>query len=411
MRGRMPPRALIIGGSLAGLFAANLLRKIGWETIVCERSSHALASRGAGISSHDLLLPLLREIGIDIDGRIGIETSDNICVDRGGLVTHRVPIVPPRVASAWGRVYRPLRHRLPSEDYRCGMTCVGVEQVSGRVAAIFADGTRLEGDLLIAADGVQSTVRQLISHETRHRCAGYVCWRFVIPERDLAPDLRSVIAPYFAFCFAENQMMHGFLIPGANDETAPGERAYCIVWYRCAARDELQRLLSDETGRRHEISIPPSLIRNDVIREIRKEAEIFLPPAFAQSVAQVERPLLQGIVDLESSRLVFGRVALMGDAAFTARPHVAAGVIKAALDAESLARNVGARDNLDEALARYEEERRRVGQAIVARGRYLGAHLERQPPAAPRSRGRTGRTPEEIMRDYGRSNLGATPVV
>ena len=51
-------RALIIGGSLGGLFAANLLRSIGWHVEVFERVADDLATRGAGIGTHDELIAL-----------------------------------------------------------------------------------------------------------------------------------------------------------------------------------------------------------------------------------------------------------------------------------------------------------------------------------------------------------------
>jgi 2-polyprenyl-6-methoxyphenol hydroxylase-like FAD-dependent oxidoreductase len=111
--------------------------------------------------------------------------------------------------------------------------------------------------------------------------------------------------------------------------------------------------------------------------------------------------------DLESPQMVFGRVAVLGDAAFVARPHVIAGVTKAALDAQGLADALaGSGGDLAEGLARYDRERRAFGSSIVAHARYLGAHLQSQtsgePPPAPR--------PELILRDYGAPHLLRDPV-
>jgi 2-polyprenyl-6-methoxyphenol hydroxylase-like FAD-dependent oxidoreductase len=89
-----------------------------------------------------------------------------------------------------------------------------------------------------------------------------------------------------------------------------------------------------------------------------------------------EQPFFQAIYDLASPRLVFGRVALLGDAAFVARPHVGAGVTKAALDATCLAAAIaGHGGDLDTALTRYGSERQRFGDWIVGRGRDLGASI------------------------------------
>ena len=122
---------------------------------------------------------------------------------------------------------------------------------------------------------------------------------------------------------------------------------------------------------------------------------------------RAEQPLLQAIFDLESPQVVFGRVALLGDAAFVARPHVAAGVTKAALDAHSLVDALAASPgDLDGALTHYGDEQRHFGSRLVARARLLGAHLE-----AHRIQSETGSDtigkwmPENYMREYGADDL------
>jgi 2-polyprenyl-6-methoxyphenol hydroxylase-like FAD-dependent oxidoreductase len=60
-------RAIIIGASLAGLFAATLLRKVGWRTEVFERSDVELVGRGAGITTHPELLQSLVRSGADLN--------------------------------------------------------------------------------------------------------------------------------------------------------------------------------------------------------------------------------------------------------------------------------------------------------------------------------------------------------
>ncbi len=79
-------RALIIGGSLGGLFAANLLHGAGWEVEVFERVGEALADRGAGIVTHDELFLALRRVGVSIDETIGVEAFSRVTLDRDGRV-------------------------------------------------------------------------------------------------------------------------------------------------------------------------------------------------------------------------------------------------------------------------------------------------------------------------------------
>src|SRR5262249_58334412 len=117
-----------------------------------------------------------------------------------------------------------------------------------------------------------------------------------------------------------------------------GHRRYNFVWYGPADEtSELPRLLTDETGVTHFISIPPPLVRDEVIAEMRAAAEQLIAPQLRRVVALAPRPFLQPIYDLEVPQMAFGRVAILGDAAFVARPHVAAGVSKAAADAIALA--------------------------------------------------------------------------
>jgi 2-polyprenyl-6-methoxyphenol hydroxylase-like FAD-dependent oxidoreductase len=103
---------------------------------------------------------------------------------------------------------------------------------------------------------------------------------------------------------------------------------------------------------------------------------------------------------------VAGRVVLLGDAAFVARPHVAAGASKAALDAAALADALAAYDDIDAALARYERERLAFGRAIVAHGRRLGTLLDgKTKPRAEWTGDDAYRDPRRVMQDYGAPHL------
>jgi 2-polyprenyl-6-methoxyphenol hydroxylase-like FAD-dependent oxidoreductase len=128
----------------------------------------------------------------------------------------------------------------------------------------------------------------------------------------------------------------------------------------------------------------------------------------AAIVARTEQPLLQAIFDLESPQLVFGRVVILGDAAFVARPHVVAGTTKAALDAQCLADALAAAGNhVEAAMGHYDTERRQFGRSLVARARYLGAYLEAHQTQSEEERRQTQltRDPESFMRDYGADEL------
>jgi 2-polyprenyl-6-methoxyphenol hydroxylase-like FAD-dependent oxidoreductase len=151
--------------------------------------------------------------------------------------------------------------------------------------------------------------------------------------------------------------------------------------------------------KRHGVSIPPPLIRPELIAALQQDAAAQLAPQLATLVNATAQTILQPIFELESPRIAFGRVALVGDAAFVARPHVASGVMKAAIDAESLADALaGSGGDVAAALGRYDHERQPYGAALVTRGRHIGAYF------AERGGDRRQRI-ETLMREYGAAGL------
>jgi 2,6-dihydroxypyridine 3-monooxygenase len=102
-----------------------------------------------------------------------------------------------------------------------------------------------------------------------------------------------------------------------------------------------------------------------------------LPPAFAEIIRKTAEPFIQVIFDLEVPRMAFGRVCLIGDAAFTARPHAGAGTAKAAEDGWTLAQTLGTGDvDVIEALGHWEVGQIELGRQLVARSREAGERLQ-----------------------------------
>src|SRR5262245_62921553 len=142
-------RALVIGGSVGGLFAANLLRDTGCEAIVFERNAEERSGRGAGISTHPQLHDVTRRLGIPFDDSMGIRLDTVVFLDTTGKAYDTRDTV--RVMSSWGRVFRSLRDRVPEGSYHLNKSLARIEQDGNGVAAIFTDGSRVEGDFLIGA--------------------------------------------------------------------------------------------------------------------------------------------------------------------------------------------------------------------------------------------------------------------
>ncbi len=380
----MSKRALVIGGSLGGLIVAHLLRGAGWDPTVFERNDEELASRGVGLGTHPPLIAVLKRAGVDFDESMGITPPRAVCLDRDGKILIEQPTA--RTLSAWSRLYRALLDPLPAPSYRLGKRLTQVEQDASGVTAIFADGTRERGDLLVGADGVRSTVRAQFLPDVQPVYAGYVAWRGAIDEADVPPELWREMVELYAFCLPEGEQLISYAVPGRDNSTAVGRRAYNIVWYRPVSGEMLADMCTDANGQHHASGIPPPLIRRDVIERIKAEAHATIAPQIAGIFARCA-PFFQPIYDVTSPRLVFERVVLAGDAAFVARPHTGAGTTKAALDAACLADSLrDAGGDIDAGLKRYQERQLPFGNALVEVNRKEGAYLSAQiKPAAARS--------------------------
>ncbi len=374
MAGPEKRRAVVIGGSMSGLLSALLLRRAGWAVDVYERVGSELSGRGAGIVAQAELIERLRALGLPTD-QLGVQITSRKIIDAQGRLTEEIEC--PQVLTAWERVYRLLRDAFPPEHYHRGRGLADFSQNGDWVEAHFSDGETLRADLLVGADGIRSTVRQRCAPEILPLYAGYSAWRALIAESAFPPDVHRDLFEFMTFTLPPGEQFLGYPVAGPDNDLRPGHRRYNVVWYRPAdEKAKLQWLLTDEAGVTHSVSIPPPLIAREAIAEMRADAERLLGPQFRQVVKLIDEPILQPIYDLESTHMAFGRVAILGDAAFVARPHVAAGVSKAADDAAALVEALQAEADVAPALKRYEAARLPENGRIIERARHLGAYLQ-----------------------------------
>jgi len=370
-------RIVVIGGSLGGLCAANLLHRAGHEVTVLERSATSLEGRGAGIVTHDSLRVALRAAGAVVDATLGVAVGSRVVLDVNGAA--ECGWAYPQVLTSWGRLYSLLRAALPDGLQRLGTPVVAVESRADGVSATLAGGERVYADLLIACDGIRSGVRAQLAPSVQPVYAGYVAWRGVCDEAVLSRHTRHTLFEHFGFGLPEGEQMIGYPVAGEFNRSEPGQRRWNFVWYRpAAAGDGLAALMTDADGHHHASGIPPQQVSWRHIAAMREAARRLLAPQFAEVVEKTALPFLQPIFDLASPRVAFDRIALLGDAAFVARPHVGMGVTKAADDAMVLAACIAAEGATPAALRSYEAQRLPVGAAVVERGRRLGAYLEAQ---------------------------------
>ncbi len=370
MAGVSKGRALVIGGSMSGLLSGLLLRRVGWTVDIYERLESELSGRGAGIVAQPELIGRLRALGLATED-LGVHITTRKILDRDGRLTETIDY--PQIATAWERVYRLLRDAFPPEHYHRGRGLTKVTQDAQSVTAHFSDGESLTADLLVGADGIRSTVRQQCLPEVMPQYAGYVAWRSLVAESDVPPEVYE----FMSFGLPPGEQFLGYPVAGPDNDLRPGHRRFNVIWYRPAdEKTKLKWLLTDESGTTHAISIPPPLIRREAIAEIRDAAERLLAPQLRAIVRVMPEPILQPIYDLESPQMAFGRIAIVGDAAFVARPHVGAGVSKAADDGAALVKALGEEPDVESALKRFEAARLPENYRIIQQARHLGAFLQ-----------------------------------
>jgi 2-polyprenyl-6-methoxyphenol hydroxylase-like FAD-dependent oxidoreductase len=358
---------------MAGLFATALLRKAGWSVDLFERSDVELFGRGAGIVTHRELLDALTESGANIE-QLGVAISERIAVDKDDQVVERLDF--PQIVTSWDRLHQLMRATIPSEHHHLSCNLQSVEQSASGVTARFSNGRVEKADLLIAADGYRSIIRDIYMPDVQPIYAGYVIWRGVADESAMPKSARDTIFDKFAFFLPPNNEIIGYPIPGQDHALEPGRRRYNWVWYRPVDKKTLETMLMDENGSYHPLSISPPKVRQDLVDEIKRAAEEQLPPSFRDTLMAIPRPFFTPIYDHFSPKMVFGRVALIGDAASVGRPHIGMGVAKAAADAQKLADVL--RDPtvpIEQALAQFENDRLDIGLKAVERGRTLGEYL------------------------------------
>jgi 2-polyprenyl-6-methoxyphenol hydroxylase-like FAD-dependent oxidoreductase len=305
----------------------------------------------------------------------------------------------PQTLTSWDRVFRMLREKFPADRYHLGKELRRIEQSADSVVAHFADGTRVEAALIVGADGFRSTVRAQILPDIKPAYAGYVAWRGLVPESALSPAAHADLFDALVFCLPPGEQCLSYPVAGPDNDLRPGHRRCNFVWYRPAVEaTELRAMLTDAAGYVHTLGIPPPLVRAEVIAELRAAARTLLPPQLEEVIRRTARPFLQPIYDVETTRMAVGRVALVGDAAFLARPHVAAGVTKAAADAMALASALQSNNAIDLGLARFEAARTGINRQVMQRGRDLGIYLQpRLASAEERRMAERHRTPQAVM--------------
>ena len=155
-------KVAVVGGSIAGLGAGVVLRGMGCDVDVYERTPGAMTSHGAGIAVQDDLMDLLHRQHDAPELPVISSPHRRYLLPEGG---DGKTVVLPRQFTSWDAIFRTFRAAFPDKHYHSGSALVGFEQVDGRVVARFAARREVEVDLLVCADGSRSEARRRLLPE------------------------------------------------------------------------------------------------------------------------------------------------------------------------------------------------------------------------------------------------------
>jgi 2-polyprenyl-6-methoxyphenol hydroxylase-like FAD-dependent oxidoreductase len=329
-----------------------------------------METRGAGIVAQGELIDLLRTHGAGALPTTHCTVRRYLSPEGGEGEVQRAA----QDFTSWEAIYRTLAAAFPSELYHRGAMLTNFENGKDSVRAHIDGHGVVEADVLVAADGAQSPTRRHFLPDLRSTYAGYVAWRGMLEEADAPPDLVRFFNDAFTFCKARSAgHILVYFIPGDAADSTPGRRRLNWVWYVGVNEAGLPRILVDRDGRQHHASLPFGSTPDSAVRDLRDLARREVHPMLATLVAATRQPFLQTIVDVDPARTVFGRVCLLGDAAFVVRPHTAGATAKAARDAVTLARALKrAGRNVDAGLSSFEEMQIEFGRGLVDYGVALG---------------------------------------
>ena len=191
------PRVAIVGGGIGGLTAALALHRRGIESIVCEQAP-ALSEIGAGLNLSPNAMKAFRALGIEKEAMaIGHQADFQVIRSwRSGHVISRQPRkgLQEQFGGAYLTVHRAdlldvLARAVPEKFVRLDKRCVAVESGARAAVARFADGSEVEADFVVGADGLHSAVRTSLFGPDAPRFTGCICYRGMVPLASLPPGL------------------------------------------------------------------------------------------------------------------------------------------------------------------------------------------------------------------------------
>jgi 2,6-dihydroxypyridine 3-monooxygenase len=370
-------KVAVVGGSIGGLTSALLLKNLGFDVDVFERSETELDGRGGGIVLQPDMLRWFREHSRHRPEDVSTSSHWLRYLGPKNEILHDERVE--STFSSWSKLYLALLDDFGRSRYHLGEAAVGLSQTDDSVEVAFAGGRVVTADLVVFADGINSVGRAQLLPEVRSEYAGYVGWRGTVIESEVSDSTFDLLNDALTYSVAPETHIVLYQIPGVYGELQPGKRQINYVWYRnIAAGVDFRELLTDSHGRTGLVSLHPGQVQRRFVDEMKAAAEHTLSPAAAEVVVRTKDPYIQSVMDLRSPKLAFGRVAIVGDAGSVARPHAAAGTAKAAADAWALysVLNDAEGSTIEASLRKWEPEQLRIAERLISRVTDMGSRAQ-----------------------------------
>lgn len=354
----------VVGASVAGLSMTKFLLERGAAVSVFERSSSLLEERGDGIALDPDVLPLLGSFhNQEVDKRLVVGADGRVLWEKK-LRKRTV---------AWSELYRSLHEQVPESLIRRGCAVTACDSSEGEAVIHLEGGAAERFDLVVGADGVGSVIRQAVSPGFEPSYLGYVAVRGHLDEQALPDSCERLRhwadASALVNCYASRSHLVAYWIPGR-----PGGKSLNWMWYRNVEGSELAEFMTGSSGGRSHWSLPPGLLPKSRRHQLIREMDELFPQEFSSIARATGKLALQPIFFGVPDRFCRGRVALVGDAAHVAVPHIGAGSSFAIQDAEALASALDP-ERLESTLTEWDMARRAATvpslEAAVRLGRAL----------------------------------------
>jgi 2-polyprenyl-6-methoxyphenol hydroxylase-like FAD-dependent oxidoreductase len=348
----VPRTALIVGAGIGGLSAGIALRRAGFHVRIFERADSP-RELGFGLALAPNALAALKEIGVaDVVSARGFVPRRGEFRRPDGTVFKRVALPPDFTGGPLLMALRPALHgalleAVTSDAITLNARAIGFDQRDGAVSLRFDDGSSVDGDLLIGADGIDSAIRRALHHnEPPPQPAGVVAVRGA--THDAIDHLGGLDAIAYLGRGVESMLLRA---------SSTG-----IYWFVSLARELVPAGVTD----------PAAILRS-------------IAPSFDETF----RTITSAASDLRADEVADrdplpswgqGAVTLLGDAAHPMLPHTGQGAAQAIIDAVSLSNALKSAASVESALRNYEADRRPKTAAWVAKGRRTASMMRSTNP-------------------------------